>query len=688
MRQCRLTTRPRIASLLALLLVASSAQASTPVQNIRADFHDGQTFLTWDNLPGTGWIYHVFSSSAPVTHAKHLDEAIELAQVGDLSAVDTRMTSLLGEQVTFRIAEDQPPLEPTRGLFVHTPTVGALNYYAVTAERVGYGESRKVVVGENVTAEPVWERVQKPRPVWQRTLLRPAGEDYVLWTSNAASPLFPAMANLPGRATHVGVIRGQPGGALVLHGHGRGGNLFNALSGTGVPGEWVLAIDDHLPTTDYSSFYFGYEVNYDVEQATNFPRTQGGLVADFTERRVLYLLDWANSEFVHDPERVYAMGVSMGGSFAFFLAWHHPDRIAGSLAVIPKICLGYRPDVYPGLRESLDRMWGSPDIDLPTTAGLRVFQWMDGREQARIGRRRGSAPIVGFCGTNDDVVGWGEKVAYFQAMETERSGGTWFWDDRSHWTPHQETAWAPMMASSQLYKFRRNQSYPAFSGASNNSDFGTGDPGTADPIGTINGSLDWDSASITDEQLRWEVSLRTRGLTTQDGVLGAPDMVEVDITPRRVQRFIVAQRVDYRYEVRRETDGAIVQSGIATPDEDAILTLPRIQVLRAGVRLAVFPTAIAGVSPDLDVRRQPFLSLSRNPVRGHASLTIEWPADGDARVELYDMQGRRVRTVFQGAVAGRLTERTLRTDGLAPGLYVLAAHQGGARSTRRVTVLE
>jgi hypothetical protein len=155
-----------------------------------------------------------------------------------------------------------------------------------------------------------------------------------------------------------------------------------------------------------------------------------------------------------------------------------------------------------------------------------------------------------------------------------------------------------------------------------------------------------------------------------------------------VQRFIVAQRVDYRYEVRRETDGAIVQSGIATPDEDAILTLPRIQVLRAGVRLAVFPTAIAGVSPDLDARRQPFLSLSRNPVRGHASLTIEWPDEGDARVELYDMQGRRVRTVFQGAVAGRLTERTFRTDGLAPGLYVLAAHQGGARSTRRVTVLE
>jgi dienelactone hydrolase len=687
MRQRRLTTRPRIASLVALLLLASPVHAST-VTNLRADFHDGQTFLTWDNQPGTGWIYHIFSSSAPLTHGKQLDDAIELAQVGDASGVDQRMTELLGQQVTFRIAEDQPPLEPTRGLFVHTPSVGALTYFAVTAERVGLGQARKLVVGQNVTPEPVWERVQRPKPVWQRTLTSPPGEDYVLWTSHAASPLFPAMANAPSRAYHVGVVRGQPGGALILHGHGRGGNLFNALMGTGVPGEWVLAIDDYVPTSDYATFYFGYEQNYDIEQPLNFPRTTGGLVADYTERRVMYLLEWANAEMPHDPDRVYAMGASMGGSFAFFLAWHHPDRIAGSLAVIPKLCLAYRPDVYPALRESLDRMWGSPDLDLPSTVGLRVFQWMDGREQARIHRRRGSAPIVGFCGLNDGVVGWAEKVAYFEAMERERSGGTWFWDERRHFSPHEESAWFPMMGATQLYKFRRNQSYPAFSDASSNDHYGDGDPATADPIGSINGALDWDPASITDEPLRWEIVLQTRGLTTQDGVLGAPDVVDVDVTPRRLQQFIVAQRVDYRWEVRRLSDGDVLQSGIATPDEDAILTLPRVQVRHEGVRLTVAPTSVAGVTPDLDARRQPHLALSQNPVRGRASLTVQWPTEGDGRVELYDMQGRLVRTEFQGAVAERLTERTFRTEGLAPGLYVLSARQGAARSTRRVTVLD
>ncbi len=686
MTRFRLTTPICLASLIASLLLVPDALAAT-IAKIRADFHDGQTFLTWDNLPGSGWIYHVFSSSAPLTDASALENALEIAQVGDGSAIDLRLSSLLGQQVTFRIAEDQPPLGAGRGLFVNTPTVGALSYYAVLAERIGFGEDRALLIGQNVTSEPVWERVQRPKPVWQRTLLSPSGEDYVLWTSNTSTPLFPAMCNVPSRAFHVGVIRGAPGGALVLHGHGRGGSFFNSLIGTGMPGEWVLSIDDHIPTGDYSSFYFGYEVNYDLEQPYNFPRTQGGLVSDYTEERVMFLLDWADREMPHDPNRVYAMGVSMGGSFAFFLGWHHPGRIAGTLAVLPKLCLAHRPDVNPSLREALDRMWGSPDLDLPSTAGLRVFQWMDGREQARIKRNRGSAPIVGFCGLNDTSVGWEEKVAYFQSMETHDAGGAWFWDERDHYTPHNQTAWSPMMGAQQLYKYRSDQSYPAFSNSSDNSNFGTGDPATADPIGNINGSLDWDQTTLNEEWLRWDITLKTRSLITQDGVIGAPASVSVDVTPRRLQRFILAQNVNYRYEVRRQSDGELLQNGMATPDQDAVLTIPQVVVLEDGVRLSVYPNATAGVTPDRSALRHPHLALSRNPVQGKASLTIEWPGEGDGIVELFDMQGRRVRTEFKGHAEGHL-ERTFTTAGLAPGVYLVSARQGSTKSSRRVTVLE
>ena len=686
MSRFRLTTRMRFASLVAALLFVPVAEAAT-IQNIRAEFRNGQTFITWDNLPGSGWIYHVFSSSGPLVDSGSLAGAIEIAQVGDESAVDRRITSLLGQTVTYRIAEDQPPLPPTRGLFVNTTLVGALNYYAVTAERVDFGHDRTLVPGQNATVQPVWERAQKPVPVWQRTLVRPAGEDYVLWTSHLHTPLFPAMCNVPGRAYHVGLLRGAPGGALVLHGHGRGGSFLNSLVGTGMPGEWVMSIDDYIPTGDFSSFYFGYEVNYDLEQPYNFPRTEGGLVSDFTEERVLYLLDWAKESMPHDPNRVYAMGVSMGGSFAFFLGWHHPQRIAGTLAIVPKLCLGYRPDENLGLREALDRMWGSPDLDLPTTIGLRVFQWMDGREQARIKRHHGAAPIVGFCGLNDNSVGWEEKVAYFQAMEAYDAGGAWFWDERDHWTPHEQTDWFPMMGAQQLYKYRADRSFPAFSNASGNSDFGTGDPATADPIGSINGYLDWDENTVDDRSLNWEITLRTRAMATREGIIGAPAAATVDVTPRRTQRFIVAQGVTYRYEVRDAASGELLQSGTALADDDAVLTVRQVQVLDQGVRLKIYPSSTTGVTPGVTGRVQPHLALSRNPVRGEASLTIEWPTEGDGLVELYDMQGRRMRTEFAGAAEG-FTERTFRTNGLAPGLYVLLARQGAAKTTRRVTVLE
>jgi hypothetical protein len=243
-----------------------------------------------------------------------------------------------------------------------------------------------------------------------------------------------------------------------------------------------------------------------------------------------------------------------------------------------------------------------------------------------------------------------------------------------------------MMVGRQIYKYRLDQSYPAFTNCSTNSDFGDGDPATADPIGQINGLVDWDETATVDTQLRWEVTLRTRSVATRDGIIGAPSSLTVDVTPRRLQSFIVAQQVLYHFEVRRTSDGELIQSGTTTPDQDAVLTLPQIAVVDGGVRLAVYPNATAGVTPGASARLVLHLALSRNPVQDKASLTIEWPGTGDAVVELFDMQGRRVRTEYSGAAQG-LTERTFRTAGLAAGLYVLSAQQGTAKAVRRVTVI-
>jgi len=175
-------------------------------------------------------------------------------------------------------------------------------------------------------------------------------------------------------------------------------------------------------------------------------------------------------------------------------------------------------------------------------------------------------------------------------------------------------------------------------------------------------------------------------VATLDGIIGAPATLTVDVTPRRLQSFIVAQNVTYRFEVRRKSDNVLIQNGTTSADQDAILTVQHVQVVDGGVRLAVFPTSTAGVTPAASGRSIPHLAMSRNPVQDKASLTIEWPGEGDGVVELYDMQGRRVRTEFSGSAKG-LTERTFLAADLAPGLYVLSARQGTAKSMRRVTVV-
>ena len=68
-----------------------AAQAAT-VTGIKVEHRDGQTFVTWDNLPGNGWLYHVLSAGVPIVDDLSLENAVELAQVGSQSAVDQRIS--------------------------------------------------------------------------------------------------------------------------------------------------------------------------------------------------------------------------------------------------------------------------------------------------------------------------------------------------------------------------------------------------------------------------------------------------------------------------------------------------------------------------------------------------------------------------------------------------------------------
>ncbi len=674
---------------LACALVWSLSLATAPVVSavtvtgLRAVHHDGQTFLSWNGLRGHGWRYRAYASTAPMLSSLALVDATHLGQVGDSSACDRRISRLLGAPCSFRTDSAAAPLPLDGGLFVITPDTEQPRWYAVTADSAGLFEDRTMVFGANTLAQPLNEVPALPAPVWQRDLGLIAGEDRVLWGGPEATayraPLWPVAST----AFHVGVLEGRPGGPLELGAHGRGGSFINSLFGAGLAGETVLSIDDYLDNVDQGDFYLGYATGFDPSRDDNQPPTSGA-ITPWTERRVLSLMQWSAARFQHDADRVYCMGASMGGTFAAFMALHHPELVAASFVFVPKLLFKYTPDPSPSIRSSLDRMWGQIPTDLPVLGtGTSIGVWMDGRDQARAQRASGSAPIMGFVGRNDVVVGWPEKLPFFAAADSALAGGYWFWDTRTH-EASRTAPWAPMQDTRYLGRFRRDRSWPALSRCSANSDPGDGSLAAGDTLGQINAFVEWDT-TLTDQPSYWQLTLRLRDLLSGSGTMPAPESLTVDVTPRRLQRFRPLAGTPYVFSVRRVSTGRGAQFGTATADAQGVVTLRGVKVFKAG-------SVVTLQTPGFDAVPVPAgpatlrLSVSRQPLSGAGVLEVHWGPGAPGTVELFDISGRR--HALSGSPGPEAISRLpLPAGTLAPGLWFARARQGDRSATTRVVAI-
>ena len=99
-----------------------------------------------------------------------------------------------------------------------------------------------------------------------------------------------------------------------------------------------------------------------------------------------------------------------------------------------------------------------------------------------------------------------------------------------------------------------------------------------------------------------------------------------------------------------------------------------------------FTKSIAVVRGEIDGLR--VLSTTPNPVRTQATVRYALPKEtaGPVRLAVYDVLGRRVRSVRLDAAAGR-NERQLDVSGLSSGIYILRFTADGASAERRMTVV-
>jgi hypothetical protein len=75
-----------------------------------------------------------------------------------------------------------------------------------------------------------------------------------------------------------------------------------------------------------------------------------------------------------------------------------------------------------------------------------------------------------------------------------------------------------------------------------------------------------------------------------------------------------------------------------------------------------------------------------NPARSQATVRFAVPERQNVTVQLYDMMGRRVRTVANGPQEGR-TELPIGLSDLSSGIYFLQLTAEGTTRTRKLTVV-
>jgi hypothetical protein len=81
------------------------------------------------------------------------------------------------------------------------------------------------------------------------------------------------------------------------------------------------------------------------------------------------------------------------------------------------------------------------------------------------------------------------------------------------------------------------------------------------------------------------------------------------------------------------------------------------------------------------------ITVAPNPIHRQGTVSLRVREEQSGTVALYDVLGRRVRTLHEGALSpGRAHTLSLNVDGLASGLYFLRATGEQFQKTQRITV--
>jgi hypothetical protein len=435
---------------------------------------------------------------------------------------------------------------------------------------------------------------------WTRLTLSQQTDDF-LDSPGYAGRYFEAVVTVPNDGAASLPVR------VSLHGYG------GAPWTEGWEGEYRI-----MPHDPENTYWWGYSEELPGGEPVS------GAVPDYTQRRVLHLLEWVLRSYPGaDPERVYVEGASMGGAGAATFGLLHARHVAWVEATIGQaIPRNHRPSRIA----QLSGLWGAPELSLDDGRGMAAWDRQDltralrelpeARDQLVFTKHGKDDPTIHFGAVVSDSPLTG--VSWYEAVEAERVGHYAVWDEGGHGVPDPvlgdgwwHAGWNPIFDDTAW--LRRSVAFPAFSGSSVNNDPGDGSgngavswddesgyaadvdtPGdcgwSGELAGALGRSLRWDAGSIVDTVDGFSIDLYAldgdggdppaEGYPTTGDKLDGALPVVVDVTPRRVQAFraLPGEPIDWTF-------GS--QSGQVQASDDGSITVPALQLTTTTQTLAL-----------------------------------------------------------------------------------------------------
>jgi len=605
-------SRSAALTIIVVLAATVSIFAIRP-SNMNAFFRSGQVFITWDEV-ANGQKYVVYSSTAPIT-TENIASAVKRIERAQGSAGNKMLNylggasfSTLNPPCTFTrnvitpLADGQSGMasavDSGTGMIVLTSHQAGGFYYAVTAFTGGV-EDKSCDAGNSVG--PVNEVVEEPVPVliWRSNIM--LARIYLQYTD--VDSFNPTMCNTYAFTYWVGVP-----------------SNYNTTSGTlplelfldGSPGNMPAVGDDcryycegiNLKIQDNRTWWYGYSQTFPYDTSYLYfaggPVATSGPVINFTQARIMNMLKWMILREPYyssriDTNAIHVLGGSMGGGGTLMFLQSYPDFFAYGRAGVPPTNYFENGDwQYTGWITPIWGLGNNDNMKVGFTgwrseklnekyAGVTVHKWLNMESFLRENRKLEMPWVcVGHGGQDNSVNYPTHGKNYYPALLDTKHG---FSGGVCGSCGHGTQTW--MYENNQVSQLRKNESFLACSNTKSSAAL----PLPEDPDVATDYSFHchfiWSTPHYrvggyqnqVDSTNRYEIVVASYKIL--GGTVRMPDDT-ADVTPRRLQRFIVEPGAQYIIKNTASNDtNVLYQMDTVAADTDGLVTFEGF-IIKAG----------------------------------------------------------------------------------------------------------